>query len=359
MTGVGAAKREACSRATGEFLIELDHDDILATDAIEEIVRAFDENPSAGLVFSHFAQINEDGSRNDTRFNEAMGWTYREVDVDGTTYLQCDSMLPYPSAVSYIWFAPNHVRAFRSSAYAAVGGYNRDLDVLDDQDIMCRIYQHSDFHLIDRCLYLQRMHSKNTQRDTKINERIQRETIALYDQHVERNALAWAQRNGLHALDLGAAHRKPAGYLGVDQYPGEGVDIVGDVMNGIDLPDGSVGVIRAVDFLEHVPDKVGMFNELHRLLAHGGMLISVTPSTDGRGAYQDPTHVAFYNENSFWYFTDANFANFVPQIQCRFQSSRLVTYFPNDWHQQHNISYVSANLVAVKDGPRIAGELNI
>ena len=34
------------------------------------------------------------------------------------------------------------------------------------------------------------------------------------------------------------------------------------------------------------------------------MLLSLTPSTDGRGAYQDPTHVAFYNENSFWYYTN-------------------------------------------------------
>ena len=86
---------------------------------------------------------------------------------------------------------------------------------------------------------------------------------------------------------------------------------------GIDLPDNSVGVIRAVDFLEHVPDKIAIFNELHRLLAHGGMLLSLTPSTDGRGAFQDPTHVAFYNENSFWYFTDANYANFVPEITCQ------------------------------------------
>ena len=85
----------------------------------------------------------------------------------------------------------------------------------------------------------------------------------------------------------------------------------------------------------------------------------MTPSTDGRGAFQDPTHVAFYNENSFWYFTDKTYSEFVPQIQCRFQVSRLNTYFPSDWHQQHDISYVNANLVAVKDGPRQGGLLNI
>jgi SAM-dependent methyltransferase len=160
-------------------------------------------------------------------------------------------------------------------------------------------------------------------------------------------------------LDLGAAHNKHPQYLGVDQYAREGVDIVADVTKGLDLPDNSVGVIRAKDFLEHIPDKIALFNELYRVLAHGGLLLSLTPSSDGRGAFQDPTHVAYYNENSFWYFTDRNYANFVPQIQTRFQVSRLVTFFPNDWHQQHNIPYVNANLIAIKDGPRQGGILSI
>jgi len=192
-----------------------------------------------------------------------------------------------------------------------------------------------------------------------INQAIQTDTVALYDSYVEGNALAWAKREGLLALDLGAAHNKHPQYLGVDQYERPGVDIVADVTKGIPLPDNSVGVIRACDFLEHIPDKVTLFNELYRVLAHGGMLLSLTPSTDGRGAFQDPTHVAFYNENSFWYFTDRNYANFVPQITCRFQVSRLITFFPNDWHREHDISYVNANLIAIKDGPRQGGLLNV
>jgi hypothetical protein len=89
------------------------------------------------------------------------------------------------------------------------------------------------------------------------------------------------------------------------------------------------------------------------------MLFTSTPSTDGRGAFQDPSHVAFYNENSFWYFTDRQYADFVPQINCRFQVSRLVTTFLSDWHREHNISYVNANLIAIKDGPRQGGPLTI
>ncbi len=359
LTGVGAAKQHACSLALGELLVELDHDDELRSDALQLIVEAFDAHPEAGFVFSHFAQIKEDGSRDDMRFDERNGWIYVETVVDGRSVLQCNSLEAYPHNVSFIWFAPNHVRAFRRAIYELTGGYDATKDVLDDQDLMCRMYQLTEFHLIEECIYLQRMHKANTQRENEINARIQRETVALYDRDIEPNALAWANRRGLKALFLGPLESKPAGYLGLGRADAPGVDLVGDFCEGMDLPDSSVGVIRLVDFLPHVPDKVAFFNEAYRLLGHGGMLLTLTPSTDGRGAFQDPTHVAFYNENSFWYFTNRDYAKYVPHISCRFQTSRLVTYFPSEWHEQNNISYVCANLMAVKNGPRLGGHLLI
>ncbi|MDX6224880.1 MAG: hypothetical protein QOE64_1256 [Frankiales bacterium] len=357
--GVGAAKRRACELANGEILVELDHDDLLATTAIEKVVAAFDANSDIGFVYSNSAQILADGSKDPVAFQPEYGWTTRETTVDGRDVLETRALEPSPHNCSYIWYQPNHVRAFRRSAYDKSGGYDASRTVLDDQDLMCRLYQETDFHHIDECLYLQRVHERNTQKDPEINAQIQRETVQLYDQWVQPAALAWSERRGLKALDMGAAHNKPPGYLGVDIYEGPDVDIVADVTGGIPLPDSSVGVVRAVDFLEHVPDKIAMFNELYRVLAHGGILLSLTPSTDGRGAWQDPTHVAFYNENSFWYFTDSEYADFVPPIKCRFQVSRMATYHPSEWHVEHQISYVNANLIAIKDGPRQGGLLKI
>ncbi|MCK9897981.1 glycosyltransferase [Frankia sp. AgB32] len=350
LRGVGAAKRRACELARGEFLVELDHDDLLASDCLTELAKAFDENPSAVFVYSHAAQITADGGRDESRFDETYGWVFEDVDVDGRDVLQAVSLAPTPHNVAYIWYAPNHVRAFRRETYDQVGGYDADRLVLDDQDLMCRIFQAGAFHHVPRCLYLQRVHPDNTQSDAEINAHIQQETVALYDRYIEANALAWASRSGLLALDLGAAHRKPTGYLGVDQRAGNGVDIVATLPERLDLPDNSVGIIRAVDFLQYVPEKVPLINELYRLLAPGGMLLTQTPSSDGRGAYQDPTHLAYYNENSFWYYTDDQYRTFVPEIRARFQSSRLVTYFPSEWHAENNIPYVAANLIAVKDG---------
>ncbi len=353
--GVGAAKRRACELARGEILVELDHDDLLAKDCLAELAKAFDDNPEAVFVYSHAAQITEDGGRDESRFDSTHGWRYEEADVDGRQVLQAVSLASTPHNVSYIWYAPNHVRAFRKDTYEKIGGYDASRMVLDDQDLMCRLFQAGDFHLIPRCLYLQRVHSENTQSNVEVNAHIQDETVALYDKYIEENALAWAGRRGLLALDLGAAHCRQPGYLGVDQRPGDGVDIVATLPEPLDLPDNSVGLIRAVHFLEHVPAKVPLINELYRLLAPGGMLLTLTPSSDGRGAYQDPTHLAHYNENSFWYYTDDQYRDLVPSLQAQFQSSRLVTYHPTEWHDANKIPYVAANLIAIKDGTERCG----
>jgi hypothetical protein len=99
--------------------------------------------------------------------------------------------------------------------------------------------------------------------------------------------------------------------------------------------------------------------EIHRVLAHGGWAFIEVPSTDGRGAFQDPTHVSYWNENSFWYYTQASMANFIDNTTIRFQEFRNETWFPNDWLRQINVCVTTAWLVAVKEGPRLPHTLNI
>jgi len=358
LKGVGEAKALTVAQCRGEILVELDHDDEMASNALELIKDVFDKEPEVGFVYSNCAQISEDGSRNDELFDLSNGWEYYEADVDGRSVLAVHAMEPTPHNVSYVWYGPNHIRAWRRSAYDAAGGYNVDMEYLDDQDLMARTYQKTSFFHIPRCLYLQRCHSGMTQRKPEINAAIQTKTVELYDRDIQANALAWAQREGLRALDLGGAHNPAPGFKTVDMV-GD-VDYKGDIFEVLGrMKDSSVGVVRASDFLEHVADKVKLFNELYRVLAHGGLLLSCTPSTDGRGAHQDPTHVAFYNENSHWYWSDANYAKFVPEIACRFQVSRLVSFFPTPWHRANAIPYVQANLIAVKDGSRQGGRLLI
>jgi glycosyltransferase involved in cell wall biosynthesis len=350
--GVGDAKYLAVSHCHGDLLVELDHDDILTPHCLKYLADGYAAHPDSSLFYSNTAQINEDESANLDTFNLDHGWEYRMTG----DLLECLSMEPYPHNISYIWYAPNHVRAFTRAAYDASGGYDRSLLIADDQDLMCRLYQVGPFTHIPKLLYYQRIHPNMSQK--LHNAEIQTKTVELYDRYIEDLALCWADREGLDAIELGAAHNSVGkSYLTADLH-GD-VDLKGDVFEILnDYEDSSVGVIRAVDFLEHVPAKIHLFNEFYRVLAHGGMLLTLTPSTDGRGAFQDPTHVSYYNSNSFWYFTDPEYSKYVPSIRARFQVSKLDNIFPSDFHQLHNIPYVQANLIAIKNGPRQGGILH-
>lgn len=351
LKGVGAAKRAACAQAPGEILVEFDHDDQLASTCLAEIAAAFDENPKAVLVFSDFAQINEDGSPNADRFNQDNGWTYDTVRVDGVERLRCQALEASPHNVGYIWYAPNHVRAFRRSAYDEAGGYDATLTVLDDQDLMMRLFLVGDFVRIPRCLYMQRMHGRNTQLVPATNAQIQQQTVTMYLQNIEVMGRAWALRNGLATVTVRTADMP--GFA----PPEEEVELVSPGAVTLPFADSSVGVIKANELLQRLPDRAAFFNECHRVLVHGGLLLTDTPSTDGRGAFQDPSHVAFYNENSFWYVTQEGLRPSLPSLTARLQVSQLRTYYPTSWHEQVQIPYVQANLLCIKDGARQGGPL--
>jgi predicted O-linked N-acetylglucosamine transferase (SPINDLY family) len=103
-------------------------------------------------------------------------------------------------------------------------------------------------------------------------------------------------------IDLGCGLNKPNGFVGVDLCPGLGVDIVADLSQRFPFEDSSVDEIRAHDVIEHLPDRIHTMNEIWRVCKHGAKVDIRVPSTDGRGAFQDPTHISFWNINSFLYY---------------------------------------------------------
>ncbi len=332
--GIGALKAELCSAAVGDYLVELDHDDLLHPECLYRLHAAF--IAGAQFVYSDTAQMNADGTRNEDRFAEGHGWVY--YDDPDSDLMAFESKPDTPHNVSYIWYAPNHVRAFTRQLYIDSGGYDPELTVCDDADLMCRMYQLTDFTRIPLCLYYQRL-GDNTQRNPETNALIQSETVRIYDENIQKNAIAWSIRNGLPRIDLGGAHNCPNEYIPFDREI-DGKDIL-VALDGLD--DNSIGIVRAVDFIEHIADKITLMNEIYRVLAPGGMLLTLTPSTDGRGAFCDPTHVSFWNELSFRYYCDPEYQKYVPAITARFRQSRLFTDFPSEWHQQLNLPYVCFN----------------
>lgn len=350
---VGAYKAHAVRASSGSIIVELDHDDFLSLHAIERVVKAFKEgNSDAGatdFVYSDFAEFNDaDGSPH--TYHASYGWRYRDVvGPDGKSYKAAQAMPVAPPWILQLTHAPNHIRAWTRAAYDEVGGHNPQLDVGDDFDLMVKFYvAGKKFVHIPECLYFYRMTAQNTHKER--NARIQEIVGNLYDHNVYAMMLRWCKEKGLLPIDLGSAHNKPSGYHGVDIYAAPGVDTVADLDGTWPFKDNSVGMIRAWDAIEHFKDPINTMNQAWRVLAPGGMFMIEVPSTDGRGGWQDPTHVAFFNQNSFWYYTRDEFAKFIPAFKGSFYPMKIMTYFPSEFHRANNIPYVRAHLCAIKKG---------
>lgn len=103
-------------------------------------------------------------------------------------------------------------------------------------------------------------------------------------------------------IDLGCGANKLSGFIGVDIYSDPNIDIVADLTQKFPFEDSEVDEIRAYDIIEHLPDRIHTMNEIWRVCKPGAKVNIRVPSTDGRGAFQDPTHISFWNINSFQYY---------------------------------------------------------
>lgn len=347
-TNIGYVKNKAFSLGTGDVLIEADHDDILTPDCLEELAKAFEENPECGFVYSDDAIYHMQDAF--IPYSPIYGWSYRNFDWNGKKLIAMNSFEPSSHALSYIWYAPDHVRAWRKDVYHKIGGHNVELSICDDHELMIRTYLETKLYHIPKVLYIYRITGDNSFLER--NEAIQIKTKELHNQYAQILAEKDADDRGLLKIDIGGGLFPREGYTTIDQ---EGGDITCDLNEGIPLEDNSVGVINASHVIEHLKDPIKTMREIHRVLAHGGWAFIEVPSTEGNGAWCDPTHVSFWNEDSFPYYTNRNKAQFIRNTDIRFSSFRLET----NWWTGTKIAVVNTHLVAIKDGPRFPGAIEI
>ena len=350
---IGMAKKMACSMVTGDVIVEVDHDDMLTPDCLEELNKTYQDD-EVGFVFSNAATLDMNGDFKP--FVEEYGWTYTKYNFQGRELYAMDSFNPTSQSVCYIWYAPDHVRSWRTTAYLEAGGYDENAFVCEDHDLCIRTYLTTKMVRIPKVLYIYRVTGVNTSM-TERNAEIQVRTRELFNQYARKLAERDADLRGLKKVDIGGGLNPYPDYYSIDLR--STADMVSDLNDGIPLPDNSVGVLNASHIIEHLHDKTKIMGEIHRVLAHGGWAFIEVPSTDGRGAFQDPTHVSYWNENCFLYYTDAYMANFIDNTTIKFQEYRRDTYFPNEWMKNMNSCVTSAWLVAIKDGERFPGALKI
>ncbi len=169
---VGFTKKICCSLSTGKFLLELDHDDYLAPNALKTIAQAAKAYPEAGFFYSDYVEPNFE--MNDYRWypdhwGQGFGAHYWYWNNDTNAYtLACRSPNINFTTLNDITAVPNHVRVWKADAYEKAGGYNDEYKVVDDYDLILRTVKAGvEIVKIPQPLYFQHFHNNQTQQKYK------------------------------------------------------------------------------------------------------------------------------------------------------------------------------------------------
>ncbi len=385
---IGRLKRELCLSSKGEVLVELDHDDILSSKALELMLEALGDADNAFLYCSS-ASFNSENF-DPIIFDPNYGWKpdITIADAPGTSLhgrhiVGMIAQDPTARSICQILYAPDHFRAWTRKAYEESGGHDDSLPVCDDHDLVCKTFLNvnTKFIKIPDTLYYYRRNSKEVGNTFAgpMNSLIQElsgqglsryndgnikpdfaQPIKLRDKYLHSLVLSEGKRTGGIMLDVGGGIDCPSGWTSVDIFNGH---ITRDVRRGLPFQDNSIFAIRAFDFLEHLEprDAAWFIGECWRVLAHGGWLLTRTPADSGVGASCDLSHLSRWNTRTWAYFWSGQLKSFRQHafqgLQADFQPVRVFeeNIKLGPWPCQWETPFVIADLVALKGGKKLPG----
>lgn len=193
---IGYLKNYACSFAIGDILFEMDHDDELFSNALEECVKAF-KNKKIDFVYSNSCDVYE--NYKPRVFSPDLGWRSRKCLYENKQLIETVSFPPNPASFSKIWYAPNHFRAWKKSFYNSIGGFDPNLDILEDHDLLCRTYIYGNVLHIDKPLYVYHLHDEGS--SYKKRDKIEKMTLLLHEKYIGQMVDRWCDLNGYLKID--------------------------------------------------------------------------------------------------------------------------------------------------------------
>ncbi len=211
---IGEVKWRAACMCTGEILAELDHDDILTPDCTAYLRKASIKYPEAGFFYSDAPEV--DDVTMESKMYEpgfALGYgAYRTDVVFGKEFQSSITPNVNPKTIRHIVGVPNHIRAWRRSAYFNAGGHARNLAIADDYELIVRTFLTTTMVHIPKTLYIQKLYNDGYEMNTQDLSRadIQRrvKTIAEFykdairDRFEELGIEDWAYQDTIYAESL-------------------------------------------------------------------------------------------------------------------------------------------------------------
>lgn len=140
---IGNVKQIASSLCRGDFILELDHDDMLAPEALEYLVAAARRHPDCGFFYSDYCFIHEDGrnSEHPDGFALGFGGYRRRWNDDFNRWTNISRTVPVTDiTIRFLVGCPNHYRAWRTKTFQEIGGWCPDFHVADDYEILVRTF---------------------------------------------------------------------------------------------------------------------------------------------------------------------------------------------------------------------------
>ena len=209
---IGANKAAAAALARGGVLVELDHDDELAPEALELVVAAFGSHPDVDFIYSDFVDWLDAGEADAGPALYPDGWgfgfgAYASELIDGRRVPVGLSPPITAETIRHIVAAPNHVRAWQTPFYRRIGGHNPELPIADDYELVVRTFLEGTIARIPRPLYVQHHSPLGTNASRRRNPEIQDrvgQIAAQYEPQIAQRLLSL----GLHQV---ACHRVALG----------------------------------------------------------------------------------------------------------------------------------------------------
>jgi glycosyltransferase involved in cell wall biosynthesis len=192
---IGEVKRRACGLARGDILVEFDHDDELTDHCLGDVVEAALLYPDAGFFYTDCAEIDTDSFASLTY---GPGWgmsygSYRQEAYRDRTFVVTNYPMINAATMRHIVGVPNHVRAWRRSAYLASGGFSGEIPVADDYELIIRTF------LVTRIVHIQRFgYIQHIDRSSASN------THRVRNAEIQRlvRLLRWRYEDRIHARIL-------------------------------------------------------------------------------------------------------------------------------------------------------------
>jgi len=144
------AGNAALANAGGKLLCFLDDDDLLFADHLEVLVAAWRREPSLGAVYALAFQVR-------TEVISEEPWEYRDIEHN-LIYRQ-----PFSRAI--LWhhnYLPIQTVLFRRDLYEKWGGFDVELDNLEDWNLWVRYSLHDDFRMVEKLTSLYRVPAIST-----------------------------------------------------------------------------------------------------------------------------------------------------------------------------------------------------